>query len=85
MSVVHARLNKDAVWRAVDCFLKIVGFGRTPSASNTIEKVILLRNIVWVGAPFAAMVNYRVNKRANQMCSTIILFAFSKTQHQTTG
>ena len=37
----------------------------------------------WVGAPFAAAVNYKVNKHANRMCSTIILFAFSKAPRGT--
>ena len=59
---------------------RITGFGRTPTANETIDKVIPLRDVVWVGAPFAAVVNYKVNKRANQMRSTILLFAFSKAQ-----
>ena len=80
MSVVNARLNKNVVRRAADCLLKIAGVGRTPTANDTIEKVIPLRNIVWVGAPFAAVVNYKVMKRANPMRSTILLFAFSKAE-----
>ena len=81
MSVVNARLNKNVVRRAADRLLKIAGVGRTPTANDTIEKVIPLRDVVWVGAPFVAVVNYKVNKRANRMHSTILLFAFSKAQH----
>ena len=80
MSVVNARLNKNVVRRAVDRLLKIAGFGRTPTTNDTIEKVIPLRDVVRVGAPFATVVNYKVNKRANRMRSTILLFAFSKAQ-----
>ena len=80
MLVLNARLNKNVVRRAADHLLKIASFGRTPMATDTIEKVIPLRDIVWVGAPFAAVVNYKVNKRANRMRSTILLFAFSKAQ-----
>ena len=80
MSVVNARLNKNVVRRAADRLLKLAGFGRTPTANETIEKVIPLRDVVWVGTPFAAVVNYKVNKRANRMRSTILLFAFSKAQ-----
>ena len=42
--------------------------------------MILLRDIVWVGAPFVAVVNYKVNKHTNWMRNIIILFAFSKAQ-----
>ena len=65
---------------AADHLLKIAGFGRTPTANNTIEKVIPLRGIMWVGAPFAGVVNYKVNKHANRMRSTMHLFAFSKAE-----
>ena len=80
MLVVNAPLNKNVVRRAADHLPKIAGFGRTPTANDTIEKVIPLRDVVWVGTPFAAVVNYKVNKRANRMCSAIPLFAFSKAQ-----
>ena len=48
MSVVNARLNKNVVRRAADRLLKIAGFGRTPTAKDTIEKVIPLRDLGWV-------------------------------------
>ena len=79
MSVVNARLNKNVVRQAKER-LKIVGFGRTLTANDTTEKVIPLRDILWVGAPFVAMVNYKVNKCANRMYSTILLLAFTKAQ-----
>ena len=50
------------------------------SKTDIMEKVIPLRDIVWVGAPFAAVVNNKVDKCANRMRSTIMFFAFSKAQ-----
>ena len=65
--MVDGRLNKNVGRRAADRLLKIAGFGRTPTTNDTIEKVIPLRDVVWVGAPFVAVLSYKVNKRANRI------------------
>ena len=66
MSLVNAWLNKNVVRRAADRLMKIADFGRTPTTNDATEKVIPLRDVVWVGAPLAAVVNYKLNKRANR-------------------
>ena len=78
MTVINTRLNGLIVRRSSDRLLRIAGFSRTGDAEEQVALPTPLKDMLWVGSPFAAMVNFRVKTRCKQLKSTIRLFSFQE-------
>ena len=74
MTIVNAKFNKKRVRRASDRLLKIEGVTAqpTPEVAYTVTP---LGEMLWVGAPFIALINFQEGKRKTALKSTCWVFA----------